>query len=427
MEYKLNKYLYKSTRDDIVVINNLLNGKIFALTQEKYGLLNTKELDTLKDTYPVFFSAMEKLGVIIPSNLNEVNQVKMQNRQMIFDTRGYRITINPTLECNFNCWYCYEQHTAGKMGRAVMKSILKHIEREIKEKSLRHVELDWFGGEPLLYFNEIVYPIAKKAKKISQKNNVLFTSTMTTNGYLMNFGMINKFKEIGLNNFQITLDGDETTHNKIRFGKNKEGSFQKIIENINLLAENPDNIISVRINYTAKTLEKISGVVDLFPIKERISICFQQVWQDSVRQQISAEEHKKIFEQNGLQIFKHQLNTKGYVCYADKLQQAVINFDGRVFKCTARDFCNTKADGLLLPTGEVQWDMALISKRFGNATFENEFCMNCKFLPACMGPCSQKMMEFTKDRDFKAICLEGGVQKTLEEYADDFYEKLNKK
>jgi len=425
MEYKLNKYLYSSIKKDVVIIINFLNGKIFALTQEKYNLLNTSRLEILKNTHHVFFSAMEKLGVIISSDFNELNWIKMQNRQVIFDTQGYRITINPTLECNFNCWYCYEEHQTGKMNQIVMKSILKHVEREIKEKSLKHIELDWFGGEPLLYFDEIVYPIAKKVKKIAQKNNIHLAGTMTTNGYLMNIGMMSKFKEIGITNFQITLDGDEATHNKIRFGKNKEGSFQKIIENINLLAENSENIISVRINYTAKTLERINDIIELFPIKEKITIHFQQVWQDSARKNISAEKYKKIFEQRGLKVSKHQLNTKGYVCYADKLQQAVINFDGRVFKCTARDFCNTKADGLLLPTGEIEWNIPFISKRLGNSTFENEFCINCNFLPACTGPCSQKMMELSDKEDFRTICKDGGIRETIKEYIDNFYTNLN--
>jgi uncharacterized protein len=403
-----------------------MNGNIFALTKEKYALLNKAELNVLKESHPLFLSAMKKVGVIIPSNFNEMDWVKMHNRQTIFNTHEYRLTVNPTLECNFNCWYCYENHPKGVMNNSTMLAIVRHVEKIAQEQSLRYINLDWFGGEPLLYFDDVVYPLSKKVRKIAISNKIFFSNTITTNGYLINSDKITKFKEIGLNNFQITLDGDEETHNKVRFGVSKEGSFQKIIENINLLAENSENIISVRINYTAKTLEKINDIIDLFSAKAKakILVFFQQVWQDSARKNVSAEKNKKVFEERGIKVSKYKLNTKGYVCYADRFQQAVINFDGKVFKCTARDFSTSKADGILLPNGEIKWDAAMISKRLGNATFENEFCKECNLLPACMGPCSQKMVKFSPDRDFRTICQQGGVQLVLEEQVDNFYKQL---
>jgi uncharacterized protein len=428
MQYKLNKYLYQGSKNNNIIVYNLISGTIFALTKEKYDLLNTNNLSSLRQTHPAFFSAMRKLGVLIPIHFNEIDYVRMKNRQIIFDTRNYRLTINPTLECNFNCWYCYEEHPKGRMSQDVMNSIVSHIRRKIKEKTLQYLELDWFGGEPLLYFDEVMYPLGKEIKKVVEKNNISFANGATTNGFYIDDERIVKFKEIGLTNFQITLDGYEDTHNKVRFGKNKEGSFRKIIENINLLSENSINTIMVRINYTAKTLEKINDIINLFSekAKKRVTILFQQVWQDSVKHIVSAEENKKIFEKEGFKVKKYELNFKNYMCYADLSQQAVINFDGRVFKCTARDFNTVDADGKLLSNGEIEWDIPLISKRLGNATFENEFCISCKLLPACMGPCSQKMMEFTKGGNFRKICLQDGIREIIEEEINVFHEKLKK-
>jgi uncharacterized protein len=426
MNYKLNKYLYIKQKDDIVVIYNLLNRFIFALTQEKYLLLQNIGLLKLKDSNSTFFSAMEKLDVIVPADFDEINQVKLMNRKVIFNTCHYRLTINPTLECNFHCWYCYEEHPKGRMTEDTMQTIINHIKLKIEDKSMQCLNLDWFGGEPFVYFDEIVYPLSKKIKQIVEEKNIAFTNMATTNGYLLDENRIKQLSEIGLRQFQITLDGNEETHNKIRRDKQK-GSFRTIVENINLLAEYEDNIITVRINYTEKTLLEINEIMSFFSdnAKNRISILFQQVWQDSVKKYVSCESNKKEFEKNGFIVQKYHLN-KGNVCYADLLQQAVINFDGRVFKCTARDFNNTKEDGLLLHSGEIQWNIPLLAKRMGCATFENEYCLPCDLLPACLGPCSQKMVEFTKGQDFQLICLKDGIKAILDEDIENFYNNLKK-
>jgi uncharacterized protein len=424
MKNKLSKYLYTKQNNDIVVVYNLLNNFIFAISQEKYYRLQNYDLSELKEDHPVFFSAMEKLGVIVPADFDEINQIKYMNRKTVFDTRHYRLIVNPTLECNFNCWYCYEEHPKGRMTEDTMQSVINHIKLKIEDKSMQYLHLDWFGGEPFMYFDEIVFPLSKTIKQLVEKNNIVFTNMATTNGFLLNDKCTQQLEEIGLAQFQITLDGNEEMHNRIRHDKQKN-SFRTIIDNINLLAEYPNNKITVRINYTEKTLLGINTIMRFFSdnAKKRISIVFQQVWQDSFKKYVSCESNKKEFEKNGFKVEKHRLR-KGNVCYADLFQQAVINFDGRVFKCTARDFNKTKEDGLLLSNGEIQWNIFMLAKRMSRSTFENEHCLACKLVPVCLGPCSQKMMEYTTDQDFQRLCLEGGVKTILDDEIENFYNNL---
>jgi uncharacterized protein len=81
---------------------------------------------------------------------------------------------------------------------------------------------------------------------------------------------------------------------------------------------------------------------------------------------------------------------------------------------------------LLLPDGEIQWNIPMLAKRMGCATFENKHCLSCKLVPACLGPCSQKMMEFTKGQDFQPICLKGGIKAILDDNIENFYNNLKK-
>lgn len=424
MNYKLSKYLYIKPFDNVVLIYSLIQRKIFALSDSDYQSIFYQNLLETKVTKPYLFSAMEKLGVIIQDDFNELDFIKAKNREKVFDKTTYRLTINPTLECNFHCWYCYENHPKGRMDSYTMDAIERHLRHKIERDNLKYLIVDWFGGEPLLCFNDVIYPLSNRISSLCE--NTQYRGSITTNGYLITPDMVKKFDKIDLTNFQITLDGDEEMHNSIRFAKGHEGSFSKIIENINLLSENERNTIMVRVNYTKDTLVKINSIADRFTenAKKRITINFQQVWQDSMKQYVSADENVNHFKNLGFSVDHGSLNTNYHVCYADLLNEAVINYDSRVFKCTARNFVLQKEDGVLQPNGEIVWYDNNYAKRFGKATFENNHCLKCEFLPVCSGPCSQKMVEFRDSDDFQPLCLKEGVREILDRQIASHYSSI---
>src|SRR6202020_1629629 len=79
-------------------------------------------------------------------------------------------------------------------------------------------------------------------------------------------------------------------------------------------------------------------------------------------------------------------------CYADKRNSAVINYNGDIFKCTARDFTTTKRAGYLSNTGELVWENNYLERRM-TAKFNNKPCLSCKIIPLCNGGCSQHALE----------------------------------
>ena len=166
-------------------------------------------------------------------------------------------------------------------------------------------------------------------------------------------------------------------------------SYDKIVQNICLLAnELRPNNLALRINYTKETFNGISKIIESFPfeVRGKITILLQQVWQDKDNKKSlvkDIEETKRKFVDAGFKIDKFIFNLKGYTCYADLYHQAVINYDGRVFKCTARNFEKEKEDGNLTEDGNIVWTNSL-SKKLAYATFENEKCLKCKFLPICV-------------------------------------------
>lgn len=79
-------------------------------------------------------------------------------------------------------------------------------------------------------------------------------------------------------------------------------------------------------------------------------------------------------------------------CYADKRNSVVINYNGDIFKCTARDFTKAAREGYIDEQGELVWENDSLERRM-NIKFKNKPCLSCKILPICNGGCSQHAME----------------------------------
>ena len=94
------------------------------------------------------------------------------------------------------------------MSKETIERIKKHIKHKIEVEKIPSLSLGWFGGEPLLCFDTVVYPISQYAKQLCKKNKIRYTSSITTNAYLLNEDIISKIIDIELFSYQITLDGD---------------------------------------------------------------------------------------------------------------------------------------------------------------------------------------------------------------------------
>ncbi|WP_129408292.1 radical SAM protein [Marinitoga lauensis] len=79
-------------------------------------------------------------------------------------------------------------------------------------KNKKTISIGWFGGEPLMNFKAIEYI----NKKIIDESEAELFSSMSSNGYLLNYIDVSKFDELKIKNVQITLDGIEETHDIYR-------------------------------------------------------------------------------------------------------------------------------------------------------------------------------------------------------------------
>ena len=220
----------------------------------------------LSHIHPGFFKELDTHGFILKKEVDELQKVKDLRKKVDYTNKTYDLTINPTMNCNFKCWYCYETHVKGsKMAKPTLEKIYKHIDHVLASNDeLENFIVSWFGGEPMLYFEHVIKPITEYACKRSEEYGVHFGSGVTTNGYQLKKEMIPFFKANKIGHFQITLDGARERHNTVRFTANREkGTYDTIVQNIKLLCKN-EIPVGIRINYTQETLETIEEIIEDF-------------------------------------------------------------------------------------------------------------------------------------------------------------------
>jgi len=385
-----------------VMFNTLTNRYLLldpVLVDLYQAAVRNNEIDNLESYHPTFYKKLVDDRYIITDAADETEEVREIMQKVDGNESDYHLIINPTMNCNFKCWYCYEKHIKeSKMTDETSHYIISHIKNVFENnKKVKRLIIGWFGGEPLLYFNKVMLPLMEQLDELGKKHDVHVTQNITTNGFLIREDMIPFFHKYNLSSFQITLDGNRFLHDTVRFVSKSRGSYDDIITNIKLLARN-QLYVTARINFTKLNLVGIEDIYedlkDLSPEDgQYLDISFHQVWQETAKDlNKRVDELVHYFRSNGLNAkLTYVPDTLINSCYADKRNHATINYDGNVFKCTARDFNENNREGVLKENGEIEWNEKYHNRM--EVKLKNKPCHSCGILPLCNGGCSQVAVE----------------------------------
>ena len=360
-----SKYNYCMGDHTGMVIYNAKTDGIVALTPELATLFEGSRGDfgKLEKLHPDLYSHLLGKGMLVGDSADEVGEYIRMVEQGESVADDYTITVNPTLACNMKCWYCYESHEKmPAMSAAVAAAVSALIRRVCTSGGVKCLNLSFFGGEPLLCFDNVVQPLLSEAARLCSANGLALHVHFTTNAYLLSEKVLGRLEGIDTS-FQITIDGNENMHNSIRFTKSGEGTYATIIGNIRMALEKGFQV-GVRFNYTAKTLPTFADVLSDFrsvPKEQRglLNFNFQRIWQDCGKENGRTEEAvsklEGLFEDDGF-VVKPANDYFVPYCYADKKNTVVVNYNGDLYKCTARDFTPKNKEGVITADGDLVWN-----------------------------------------------------------------------
>lgn len=354
--------------------------------------VDISHLDKLNE---VTYQQLQNGEFIVDDDIDEYERVINRTTTNFFNSDRVTLIINTTLNCNFNCWYCFETHNqATTMSPEIVGNIISLVNNFSSQG--KFIEVSFFGGEPLLQYKRSVVPIADYLYSLKKSVGLRYTINFTTNGYLLNERRIKYLKSVGTDLFQITLDGGRDFHNKTRQSKLGD-SYDKIIRNIRLISHYGMTVL-LRINTTKDNIMSVESIIDDLDDlssdeKSNIVVKIHQVWQDEANLNDIQNKLTFLFGEHGFQSSKQLMNNLKRPCYADCVNSFVVNYNGDVYKCTAIDFLNTKRDGYLNSDGIIIEENNAFKSRAENR-FKNSKCKACRIFPICGGGCSQKPIHF---------------------------------
>ena len=132
--------------------------------------------------------------------------------------------------CNLNCSYCFASQGKYHGERAIMSyEVGKRALDFLMEHSgtRRNLEVDFFGGEPLMNF-QVVKDLVAYARSVEQERGKNFRFTLTTNGVLVDDEVID-WANRECSNVVLSLDGRKEIHDRFRVDYAGKGSWEKIV------------------------------------------------------------------------------------------------------------------------------------------------------------------------------------------------------
>lgn len=427
-EWHVLKYVIFAKSLNIVYCVNLLSGAFLSFTEEEYDLLFHKE------KWDSNFNKIKKFvecGILVNFNEYEIIQtlIKLDN------TYGEKLILSicPTMDCNFNCPYCFEEHRKGKMSLEIQDKIIELVNKISKNEKINKLQITWFGGEPLLY-PDIIESLSDRLIKIAEKNKLKYFSNIITNGYLLNQKNADILTKAKVDNYQITLDGVGSIHNKTRCLKNGEPTFDKIIDNIK--NTKITGIIKIRQNIYKDNLNNIQELKDFLDNIKKTSVNNITYYFSDICNNDNIENNKNIklvsnLDFNKSKVFLENIfipKKKKYSCGAQKMNFITIDELGNLYKCRDKIKLNDSFGNI------IKWDPnnpLFTAKRPDMITnyintigaINDEECKNCVWFPVCVGGCPMYRIYYQK----KCIPYKGYekefVLKIAEQYNKNEQEK----
>ena len=175
------------------------------------------------------------------------------------------LCLNIAHGCNLRCRYCFAEDGQyhGKLDYMSVETAKKAIDFLIaRSGSRRRLEVDFFGGDPLLNM-EAVKETIDYARKVEKTAGKEFRFTITTNAVALTDDLIEYFNR-EMYNVVLSIDGRKEVHDAVRPDAGGKGSFDKCLANaLKFVKARGEKSYYVRGTFTANNLDFAKDILAL--------------------------------------------------------------------------------------------------------------------------------------------------------------------
>lgn len=319
-------------------------------------------------------------------------------------------------DCNLACKYCFadEGEYHGKRELMSYEVGRKALDFLVANSGSRtNLEVDFFGGEPLMNF-EVVKQLVKYGRSLEEPNNKKFRFTLTTNGVLLDDDIL-EFANKEMSNLVLSLDGRKEVHDLMRPRRGGQGSYDTVVPKFIKAAESRNQMnYYVRGTYTRNNLDFAKDVIHMADLGfEQISVepvvadksesyAIREEDIDTLIKQydeLTAEMIKRKKEGKPFNFFHFMIDLSGGPCVAKRLsgcgsgtEYLAVSPSGELYPCHQfmgmKDFLLGNVDEGVIRT-DIRDEFKLCN------VYAKEKCRNCFAKFYCSGGCAANSYNFS--------------------------------
>ena len=438
---KFSKYnLLVSTKDaDQTYLFNTFNGSCLEIDKFSSDAIASSSISMLDEETKRLFM---KTGILIRDSLDEDKMFSYMNSKAKFESTHMTSTVLLTWSCNLKCVYCFQDHSniIQTMGLDEADRYIKFVTSLAKSKGSKGISIVLFGGEPLLNI-DIGFHIFDNVKKFCEEHQMIFSSSIVTNGTLLTSEIMEKLIDYNCKMIQITLDGVKSIHDSRRVYKNGEGSFDSTLKSLKMLNESNKIHTVIRVNVDKTNIGETYNLLDYIGANG-VNLMNCTVDFGIVRGGTSACSGYSIncFSENEIgevlydlwnyaekQGFKYNIRPmrRFVYCglYGDSQYTIAPNCD--VYKCWEHVGQKEHLMGKLNEKGNFVNITSAFFDWMSVDPLKNDECKECVYLPSCGGGCGVVSYNETGTYHSKGCFkVKGTVEKQVVKYVEGMIKKV---
>ena len=229
------------------IVLDTCSGSLHSVDEVAYDIIAMYKTNTEEE---IISAMLEKYGdredvtrediVLCLADIRELEEQKKLFTKDIYEDLAYDYKNNSKVvkalclhvahSCNLNCSYCFASQGKYQGDRALMSFEVGKQAFDFliaNSGSRRNLEVDFFGGEPLMNW-DVVKRLVEYARSVEKEHNKNFRFTLTTNGVLVDDEVID-FCNREMSNVVLSLDGRKEVNDRFRVNYAGEGSYETIV------------------------------------------------------------------------------------------------------------------------------------------------------------------------------------------------------
>ena len=391
-------------KTDQHLLYNTLSRALIQVDKAEWDVLQNLSKDVpIEPQSRALLAPLRDQGFLVPKEIREGERY-LEYLSQHPDQKGGQVSVTLLTNlqrCPLACGYCYQQgtHSGGRLEGDLSDECLAFIKAQCEKVEAERLFISYYGSEPLSNLKAIV-STATELKRFCQQKGIRFRFGMVTSGVLLTRKIVETLCPLGFIQTQITVDGNQQTHDASRPFQSGKGTYATIMENLAEYAGliSTDVLCVLDESRIDAAYELIDTLADKGYAEKRVCVKFSPVVEANDNETIAAsqlyvDEGQKMAAEKEIlvEIAKLSIYAAEKGLFEDLLPQrtwcAMQRHDGRNFTLepsgklyTCPNFIGRDAK---YEAGHIATGFGGIDTTLKESYQRSEECLSCRYLPIC--------------------------------------------